>query len=267
MKLITVNPQDRDDYYVDWLEDSTGYLLYPYAGGYNYIDCFRVYCKNNDLEHALEILVAYLCKDDDLRETYLRTSHELEDDGVNTEENETWLYIDATMEGADQPYYIDILDMYATELTSPEAKKVLSNLQENKKLNEFYSDVWNAEIDEETLADWQSTGKIEEQIFGEDDIWYSVKLHNNNDDLDYWLDAQYDKYGDLVVEWNQYIFYNNRTDKWRERVQDNIANFNSAEDLVNYEIGRYLASKNKNALKERDYSQSKTRVNRKYNHR
>ena len=27
MKVITINPQDRDDYYVDWLEESTGYLL------------------------------------------------------------------------------------------------------------------------------------------------------------------------------------------------------------------------------------------------
>ena len=35
MNPIAINSQDRDDYYVDWLEDSTGYLLYPYAGGYN----------------------------------------------------------------------------------------------------------------------------------------------------------------------------------------------------------------------------------------
>lgn len=118
-------------------------------------------------------------------------------------------------------------------------------MKKNRKLNEYYSDVWGVEINEETLADWQLTGKIEEQIFADDDIWYSVQLHNNNDDLDYWLDAQYDKYGDLNIEWNQYIFYNNRTDKWRKRVQDNIFNFDSAESLVYYEVERYLASKNK----------------------
>ena len=135
MKVITINPQDRDDYYVDWLEESTGYLLYPYAGGYSYIDCFRVYCNQDDMEQALETLVAYLCKDDDLRETYLRTTQELEDEGIDPEESEYWLYIDATMEGADQPYYINILDMRIVDLTSPEAKKELNNLQENKNQN------------------------------------------------------------------------------------------------------------------------------------
>ena len=140
-------------------------------------------------------------------------------------------------------------------------------MKKNRMICEYYSDVWGVEVDEETIADWYATGEIEEHNFGKGDIWYSVQLHNKNDGLDYWLDASYDKYGDLDVDWNQDIFYNTRTDKWRERVQDNIANFDSAMGLVDWEIEKYLASKNKDKLKENYWNRSKVRAKKKYNHR
>ena len=139
--------------------------------------------------------------------------------------------------------------------------------KKNRMICEYYSDVWGVEVDEETIADWYATGEVEEQDFGHGDIWYSVKLHNKNDGLDYWLDSHFDKYGELDADWNQYIFYNTRTDNWRERVQDNIANFDSAMGLVDYEVDKYLASKNKDKLKENYWNRSKVRAKKKYNHR
>lgn len=271
MANFVVNPKDKK-YYTNWEGEPTGYVIQPYpnTGGYYYLDSFVVYCTNDNLEEALEKLVAYLSKDSDLKEAYLKTQQELVDEGIDLENDEYYQYVDATMEGADQPYYINIVDLYASELDSgwraskmlkdtklkeSRNRRRLNSVSKIRKLNEFYGDGWNNEIDEETLADWVATGEVEDDWNG----GYSVELFNKNDGNTYWLDCQKDSYGDWEVDWNQYIFRNNSGDRWVERVQKNVANFDSAMSIALYQLELYLKQQSKDGLEER----YKNRIRRK----
>lgn len=71
---------------------------------------------------------------------------------------------------------------------------------------------------------------IQREEFG---AW-SVKLKNNSDGLYYWVDVHIDRvgttYGDIVQEWNQYIFHtDNDEDQHRMEVQDDATSYDFAQ--------------------------------------
>lgn len=88
MDIIKVNTSDYyDNHYIVMLYCGAGYFMQP----------FDVYA--NCEQQALEIVVAY-CDNNNLH-GYLIDVEDVED-----EEDDNYIYIDATMEDATKPYYI-----------------------------------------------------------------------------------------------------------------------------------------------------------------
>ncbi len=77
---------------------------------------------------------------------------------------------------------------------------------------------------------------------------WSVQLHDEESGKCYWMDVSYDeKYHEIDVDWNQYIFYSTDEDDCeRKAFQENCDNFEEADSLV------YWALLNFGELKETD---------------
>jgi hypothetical protein len=77
---------------------------------------------------------------------------------------------------------------------------------------------------------------------------WSVLLHDEESGKCYWMDVSYDeKYHEIDVDWNQYIFYlTDEDDCERKAFQENCDNFAEADSLV------YWALLNFGELKETD---------------
>ena len=77
---------------------------------------------------------------------------------------------------------------------------------------------------------------------------WSVQLHDEESGKCYWMDVSYDeKYHEIDVDWNQYIFYlTDEDDCERKAFQENCYNFDEADSLV------YWALLNFGELKETD---------------
>lgn len=88
--LIKVNPNEKNYY-------GEHYNIFLWCGcGYS-LQGFDVYANN--IDEALEIVVAY-CDNNNLHGFLI----DVED--VEDEEDDQYIYIDATMNGATKPYYI-----------------------------------------------------------------------------------------------------------------------------------------------------------------
>ena len=64
--------------------------------------------------------------------------------------------------------------------------------------------------------------------------YWSVQVHDEDSGKCYWLDVSYDeKYHEINVDWNQYIFYlTDEDDMERKEFQENCDNFEEADSLV-----------------------------------
>lgn len=63
---------------------------------------------------------------------------------------------------------------------------------------------------------------------------WSVQLHDEESGKYYWMDVSYDeKYHEIDVDWNQYIFYlTDEDDCERKAFQEDCDNFDEADSLV-----------------------------------
>ena len=63
---------------------------------------------------------------------------------------------------------------------------------------------------------------------------WSVQLHDEESGKYYWMDVSYDeKYHEINVDWNQYIFYlTDEDDCERKAFQENCDNFDAADSEV-----------------------------------
>jgi hypothetical protein len=63
---------------------------------------------------------------------------------------------------------------------------------------------------------------------------WSVQLHDEESGRYYWMDVSYDeKYHEIDVDWNQYIFYlTDEDDLERKAFQEDCDNFDEADSLV-----------------------------------
>lgn len=63
---------------------------------------------------------------------------------------------------------------------------------------------------------------------------WAVQLHDDESGKYYWMDVSYDeKYHEIDVDWNQYIFYlASEDDMERKEFQENGDNFDEANSLV-----------------------------------
>jgi hypothetical protein len=59
---------------------------------------------------------------------------------------------------------------------------------------------------------------------------WAVQVFDTESRRYYWLDVRYDEvYGELYIDWNQYIFYNtDEDDRARKAFQENCDNFDEA---------------------------------------
>lgn len=76
----------------------------------------------------------------------------------------------------------------------------------------------------------KATKIVREDEYGE----WSVQLLDSESGRHYWMDAFYnERYKDINVEWNQYIFYLTDKDELaRKAFQENCENFDEAVDAV-----------------------------------
>lgn len=106
---------EKDD--VTWVNDEESgdkpYMVRIWPGSGYYLPAFGAYAFNE--EHALECVVAYLEKtgnDDFFVDDYIEelrkemTEEGYDEEEIDTEIDSNYLYVDATMEGANEPHYI-----------------------------------------------------------------------------------------------------------------------------------------------------------------
>lgn len=64
--------------------------------------------------------------------------------------------------------------------------------------------------------------------------YWSVQLYDEESGRYYWMDVSYDEvYGELSIDWNQYIFYlTDEDDLARKAFQENCDNFEAADSEV-----------------------------------
>ena len=76
--------------------------------------------------------------------------------------------------------------------------------------------------------------------------YWAVQVYDEESGKYYWLDVSYDeKYHEISVDWNQYIFYNtDEDDMERKAFQEDCDNFEAADSEV------YLALLNEGEIKE-----------------
>lgn len=100
----------------------SNYYVVLWCGCDYVLDTFLVYAA--DEEDALEFVVAYLDKWNDER---LLTKLESVSDLSEEEVDELYLYVDATLYGASQPYYVLRENLQIERLSSKEYKELTEN--------------------------------------------------------------------------------------------------------------------------------------------
>ena len=83
-------------------------------------------------------------------------------------------------------------------------------------------------------------------------LLWSVQLFHKESGRYYWLDVSYDeKYHEIRVDWNQYIFYlTDEDDCERKAFQEDCSNFDEADSLI------YSALLSEGEIKETDVDRS-----------
>lgn len=127
-----INPSDKD-YYDNLYEIG----LYPGAGVE--LELYKVYA--NYEEEAFEILVAYLEKKEN--GAYL-----IDCTAVDPEDMDNYVYIDATQEGASQPYYLDVANAQIHEIDSALQESYLKENEEDEEDEDELLDLIKDRIDQ-----------------------------------------------------------------------------------------------------------------------